>query len=751
MNRSARRWSLRSAQSKARRLSVAARPALVEALESRTMLTTIVVNTTVADIDLPSTGLIGIENAITTAETNYQSSTTITFDPTIFATAPQTIVCPELLLSSINSRTTIIGPAVGVTLSDTDVEVDPNVSATFSNVNIVGLTSDVTISQNGTFTLSNGSVEGGAGISNLGNLTLANVTVAGNADGGINNGAGATATLTDCTVSGNSYATGGGIYNDGKLTMTNDTVADNTATTAGGGIYNDTTGNATLINVTVADNSFVGNVTVAGTEGGGICNLAATKNFRIGNSIVAENKASLGPQVYGGFNSQGYNLIGNTYASTGWNTADYTGTNAGVLDAGLNGLADNGGPTPTMQPTIGSVAIDHGSNALIGGVTTDQRGQPRIYAGSANGNVDIGAVEGVESPLINLTVTNPGSQTAVVGQSPSAYFSLGSFTESNAPGPFTVTVNWGDGTPNTVFSMSAPGTIPATPHVYTSVGEYTASVTVQDGSQVYPCDTSNVPSFGITAVLPSATASISGTVNFIFLGNGTAPAVMTYLDMNNDDNLDKGDPTCVTDSTGYFSFTGLSAGNYTVREVVPAGYTLTAPQAGYTVALANAQAMVGQNFTDSQVSVSTEQAVYRLYSPVTFEHLYTSDLNEYTTLATRGGWIQEGMAYYDYSGQATIGGVSDEPLYRLYNPFVRQHLWTTQLNEYNTLATEGWTQEGIAGWVFPSAVAGTATDPLYRLSYATPALHLWTTDLNEYNTLAADDFWTQEGIVCYVL
>lgn len=27
------------------------------------------------------------------------------------------------------------------------------------------------------------------------------------------------------------------------------------------------------------------------------------------------------------------------------------------------------------------------------------------------------------------------------------------------------------------------------------------------------------------------------------------------------------------------------------------------------------------------------------------------------------------------------------------------HLWTTDVNEYDTLATEGWTQEGVIGYV----------------------------------------------------
>ena len=73
-------------------------------------------------------------------------------------------------------------------------------------------------------------------------------------------------------------------------------------------------------------------------------------------------------------------------------------------------LANYGGPTETMPPMVGSPAIDAGSNSLIpSGVTTDQRGLPRI----ANGTVDIGAVE---------------AQTNIAGSSDSTFGSGGFLT-----------------------------------------------------------------------------------------------------------------------------------------------------------------------------------------------------------------------------------------------------------------------------------------------------------------------------------
>jgi hypothetical protein len=73
-------------------------------------------------------------------------------------------------------------------------------------------------------------------------------------------------------------------------------------------------------------------------------------------------------------------------------------------------LGNYGGPTQTMALLPGSPALDAGSNALLPtGLTTDQRGLPRIV----NGTVDIGAFE---SQGFTLTAV-PGStpQTAVIG------------------------------------------------------------------------------------------------------------------------------------------------------------------------------------------------------------------------------------------------------------------------------------------------------------------------------------------------
>lgn len=149
------------------------------------------------------------------------------------------------------------------------------------------------------------------------------------------------------------------------------------------------------------------------------------------------------------------------------------------------------------------------------------------------------------------------------------------------------------------------------------------------------------------------------------------------------------------------------------------------------------------------VTTGTLITRYRLYSDGTKEHLYTTDTNEYSVLPGRG-WLAEGAIYKLFQGAGSLSGVDAGPYYRLYNPLSHQHHWTTDLNEYNVLGSWGWTKEGVDGYILPTAVAGSV--PLYRLYlYAFGGLHLWTIDANEKNVLSTSNGWVDEGVAGYVV
>jgi hypothetical protein len=223
-----------------------------------------------------------------------------------------------------------------------------------------------------------------------GPATIADSLISGNSagqnGGGINNFSQSSMTVTRSTISGNrSQVAGGGIRNTemSTLALTNSTVAYNVAEggTGGGGISLDTVGSAlTIVNSTVARNVDTSN-NVAGA--GGISKVSGT--HLLSNSIVALNDAA----------------PGTIQSDIDPATIDSGTANLLGGEPRLGPLQDNGGPTPTMAPFPGSPAIDSGNNAAAtaAGLTTDQRGLPRVVDGDGSGvaAVDIGAVE-VQTP-----------------------------------------------------------------------------------------------------------------------------------------------------------------------------------------------------------------------------------------------------------------------------------------------------------------------------------------------------------------
>jgi hypothetical protein len=138
------------------------------------------------------------------------------------------------------------------------------------------------------------------------------------------------------------------------------------------------------------------------------------------------------------------------------------------------------------------------------------------------------------------------------------------------------------------------------------------------------------------------------------------------------------------------------------------------------------------------VSVEAAQAdsvkIYRLYNPGLKEHLYTSDANEKNELYSKHGWGYEGVAWYAPS--------NGKPVYRLYSPQLRNHLYTTDTNEVKVLTSQyGWTKDNGGKPLFYSG----GKTGIYRLYNASlNGMHMLTTDGNEYKILSAS-IWDGEG------
>ncbi|MGA3171480.1 MAG: choice-of-anchor Q domain-containing protein [Chthoniobacteraceae bacterium] len=245
---------------------------------------------------------------------------------------------------------------------------------------------------------------------------------------------GGTLALTDCAIVGNTAANaGGGIYNTGALTITGCTIAGNSAPT-GGGIYCDANSAGAPVTGTITNSTFSGNDGVGlyleGSSGGSasltIINSTLSEDtggeiwlyapggsatLDIGNTIL-DNAGYGGSDITyntGTVNSLGHNISDDSTGPDNVSLGDQINTGAD-----LGPLQFNGGGTETMALLAGSPAIDSGSNALAinAGLTTDQRGYPRIY----NSVVDVGAYEAYAENLIGPAgPTGPTGATGATG------------------------------------------------------------------------------------------------------------------------------------------------------------------------------------------------------------------------------------------------------------------------------------------------------------------------------------------------
>lgn len=208
------------------------------------------------------------------------------------------------------------------------------------------------------------------------------------------------------TIAGNVGGEGGAIYSseDTVLELAATTLSGNRAENGGGGaIY--TSGASTLTSSTLSGN-------ISSDGGGGIHLVSGSLNMRF-NTLSGNSNPTVrfpggtfdGPPPYsltgnlvdgacsGVTGSQGFNLeTGNTCSFN--QATDLPGQNPQ-----LGTLAENGGPTQTHLPAVGSPAIDAGG---LGCPMTDQRG----FLRPVDGACDIGAIE-TSAPPLTLTPFPP--------------------------------------------------------------------------------------------------------------------------------------------------------------------------------------------------------------------------------------------------------------------------------------------------------------------------------------------------------
>lgn len=137
---------------------------------------------------------------------------------------------------------------------------------------------------------------------------------------------------------------------------------------------------------------------------------------------------------------------------------------------------------------------------------------------------------------------------------------------------------------------------------------------------------------------------------------------------------------------------------------------------------------------------------YRAYNPSIRDHFYTPNINEWHNAINNLGYKVEGIACRIHSTHE-YGTAS---FYRVYNPTIYYHFYTTSKPERDhAIRNLGYHDEGITGYIYPETILYTV--PLYRLYNPSATDHFYTVSVTERDNAAANLGYSDEGIAGYVL
>jgi hypothetical protein len=354
---------------------------------------------------------------------------------------------------------------------------------------------------------------------------------------------------------------GGAIFStDGTVIIVNSTLTNNSAFGGAGGNNGQGLGGAIFSrngSVTVTSCTLANNTA---SDGGGsvyIVQDGVTASITLNNSILAKTVGAATD-----FSSNG--TI--TSAGSGNLIQTNSGFTGGIVASGdplLGTLADHGGPTLTYDLNPNSRAINLGNDALIGSLTTDQRGG--TYNRRVGSHIDIGAFESdsqgpaAVGSAANVSVVGATSQTITVTYFDELAIDVGTLKNTN------ITINGPTGTIPVTFTgvdFNTNGTPRVATYTMVPPGGYwnqpdngTYLITM-NANEVFDTDSPTshaVPAAVISTftvnVSISATPSAVGSANNVTVGGATTHTVtVTYSDdlaidvntLGNDDIVIKG-------------------------------------------------------------------------------------------------------------------------------------------------------------------------------------------------------------------
>jgi hypothetical protein len=256
----------------------------------------------------------------------------------------------------------------------------------------------------------------GGGIYNAGMLMLSDSTLSGNASknfsggGGLYNGTSGVATIQNTEFIANRGQYGGGIANDGQLTVTDCTFSNNTVSMGtGGGISN--TGMLTVISSTFSSN---GGSSVFSVRGGGIYStgtLIVESSTFDGNAALGDDSGSGGAIDGGGLISDstfldnsvdgfGSAIEGGTLTIRGCNfSGNYSAEGVGAIDCRALTISD-------------STISDNSTGSVFGSFSAIVTAQLTMTNCSISGNNGFGVIGMGGGTISNCTIVDNNSHNS---------------------------------------------------------------------------------------------------------------------------------------------------------------------------------------------------------------------------------------------------------------------------------------------------------------------------------------------------
>ncbi|KDR84285.1 hypothetical protein GALMADRAFT_237037 [Galerina marginata CBS 339.88] len=166
-----------------------------------------------------------------------------------------------------------------------------------------------------------------------------------------------------------------------------------------------------------------------------------------------------------------------------------------------------------------------------------------------------------------------------------------------------------------------------------------------------------------------------------------------------------------------------------------------------------ARSLEARRVADSQACGDPRLLVplFRLWNPVKKDDFYTTSAPEKQNAIANDGYSDEGVAGYVWPTSTAGGQLQTIPFYRVYNPTVVNHFYTTSTAERdNAVNNLGYNNEGIAGYVYGDAQCDGL--PLYRLWSAKAQNDFYTMDAQEVQDVISGDAdgYSNEGIRAYI-